>query len=167
MKAPNVYVDMDGNEIALDALDAGERQLAARLRRRAHTHPDWCDFDNYSMRVILEFYDARKVSRKAVVRSPVWRIAQDLSGRLGIASGLVRPSDCLGDLEDLIREHFPTERAFCEATGLTKETLTDVLAGRADLSLQTLTEALERIGYRLRIVPVPEEARAEARKRTG
>jgi hypothetical protein len=39
--------------------------------------------------------------------------------------------------------------------------LSHVLAGRKDLSLEALSKALDRIGYRLRIVPA---ARA---KRTG
>jgi hypothetical protein len=36
-----------------------------------------------------------------------------------------------------------------------------VLAGRKDLSLAALEQALDRIGYRLRILPAPQ------RKRTG
>jgi hypothetical protein len=39
--------------------------------------------------------------------------------------------------------------------------LSHVLAGRKDLSLESLGKALERIGYRLRIVPSP------AMKKTG
>jgi hypothetical protein len=45
--------------------------------------------------------------------------------------------------------------------------LSHVLAGRKDLSLAALTKALQRVGYRLRIVPVPERKPAGARKRTG
>jgi len=41
------------------------------------------------------------------------------------------------------------------------------LAGRKDLSLEKLTEALKRIGYRLRIVPAPSQKQTAARKRTG
>lgn len=39
------------------------------------------------------------------------------------------------------------------ATGLSEDMLSHVLAGRQDLSLAAMTKALERIGYRLRIVP--------------
>ena len=85
---------------------------------------------------------------------------------MGIASGLVRPDDYQSDLEELIREKFPTRRAFCEATGLSEGLLRHVLAGRKDLSLAALTAALERIGYRLRILPAPE-LKPEAKKRTG
>jgi hypothetical protein len=167
MKPANVYADLNGNEIALDGLDAEERRLVARLRRRARTHPDWCDFGTHYLRTVAEFYEARGVSRKALVRTAVFRIAQDLSSRLGLASGLVRPSDYRDELEDLIREQFPTRRAFCEATGISEDMLSHVLAGRKDLSLGALNQALERIGYRLRMVPMPERKPAAARKRTG
>jgi hypothetical protein len=36
-----------------------------------------------------------------------------------------------------------------------------VLAGRKDLSLEALTEALRRIGYRLRLVPAPVVAQPQ------
>lgn len=161
VKAANVYVDLDGNEITLNDLDAEERRLLARLRRRARTHPDWCAFDSYWMRAVAEFYDARGLTRKDCVRTAVYRIAQDLGNRLGIAAGLVRPPDYRDQLEELILEHFPSRRAFCEATGLSEDMLSHVLAGRKDLSLGTLTVALRRIGYVLHITA------ALPRKQTG
>src|SRR4051794_4357198 len=123
MKAADVYVDLDGHEIALAALDAEERRLVARLRRRARTHPDWTDFDNYWMRELVAFYDARGVRRPALKERAPYRIAQDLSGRLGIASGLVRSGAYRDELEELIRDHFPSRRAFCEATGIGEDML--------------------------------------------
>ncbi len=167
MSKVKVYVDLDGREICLGHLDAEERKLLARLRRRAATHPDWCDFDNYRFRTITEFYDARGVPRKVSRESVVYRVAQDLSSRLGLACGLIRPDDYQGELEDLIREKFPSRRAFCEATGLAEDMLSHVLAGRKDLSLAKLTGALARIGYRLRIVPAPEGAQPRKQKQTG
>jgi hypothetical protein len=168
MKRLEVYVDLDGREIALTGLDADERRLVARLRRRAQTHPDWTDFENYWMREVGTFFDARGMTRRASRQSAPFRIAQDLSDRLGLAAGLVRPDDYRDELEDLIREKFPSRRAFCEATGLSEDMLSHVLSGRKDLSLAALTKALERIGYRLRILPAPEPpAAAGNRKRTG
>src|SRR5262249_22638630 len=145
----------------LAELDPEERRLVARLRRRARTHPDWCDFDNYWMRTVAAFYDARRMSRKQSRRTVPYRIAQDLSSRLGIAAGLVRPPDYRDELEALISTKFKTRRAFCQATGISEDMLSHVLAGRKDLSLETLTQALQRIGYALHIRPEPEF------KRTG
>ncbi len=161
MPQTNLYVDLDGREICLGHLDAEERKLLARIRRRARTHPDWCDFRNYWGRALAEFYDARRAPRKVSRESAVYRVAEDLWSRLGIAAGLVRPDDYRSELEALIREQFPSRRAFCEATGLAEDALSAFLAGRQDLPLEKLNEALERIGYRLHIIPALE------RKKTG
>jgi hypothetical protein len=169
VKRVDAYIDLDGNEVALDGLDAEERRLVARLRRRARTHPDWSDFGTYWMRAVAEFYDARGLSRSALLRTAAYRVGQDLSNRLGIDAGLIRPPSYRDDLEDLIDTRFPSRRAFCEATGISEDMLSHVLAGRKDLSLAALTKGLGRIGYALHIrpaAPVPAE-RAGRKKRTG
>src|SRR5262245_31206261 len=161
MRQPNVYVDLEGREICLGHLDAEERKLLARIRRRARANPDWDAFDNYWTKAVAAFYDARGVPRTVSRESVVFRVAQDLSGRLAVAAGLARVGDYRDELEELIRAHFPSRRAFCQATGLSEDMLSHVLAGRKDLSLEALTRALGRIGYELRITPAPQ------RKRTG
>ncbi len=161
MKRTETYVDLDGNEISLSHLDAEEQRLVSQLRRRARSHPDWCDFDTYWMRAVAEFYDERELKRSQSRQTAAYRIGQDLGNRLGIAAGMIRPADYRDQLEDLICNHFPSSRAFCKATGLAEDMLSHVLAGRKDLSLQSLCKALERIGYRLRILPGPPP------KRTG
>jgi len=160
MKGANNYVTVSGQAVDIGNLGAEERKLLARLRRRARTHADWNDFNNYWMREVAAFYDARRVSRSQSRQSPVYRIAQDLASRLGIATGMVRAPDYRVELEALIRNHFPNRRAFCKATGLSEDMLSHVLAGRKHLSLAALTDALDRIGYRLMITPA-------VRKRTG
>ncbi|HEV3256894.1 MAG TPA: hypothetical protein VG013_08455 [Gemmataceae bacterium] len=157
------YVDLYGNRISLADLDAEERGLVARLRRRAQAKPGWCEFRNLAMHAVGEFYDGRGVSRKKVSQTPVFRIALDLGNRLGIAEGKVRPPDerdYRDQLEQLVLQ-FPSRAAFCKAAGISQDMLSHVLAGRKDLSLEALTKALGRIGYRLAIAPMPD------RKRTG
>jgi hypothetical protein len=161
MRRADVYVDLDGREICLGHLDGEERKLLARIRRRARTHPDWCDFRNYWTDAVAEFYDARRVPRKVSRQSAVYRVAEDLSSRLGIAAGLVRPDDYRSELEALIREQFPSAQAFCAATGIAEGTLSAFLAGRKDLPVDRLGEALARSGSRMRILPAVE------RKKTG
>jgi hypothetical protein len=162
MRDIDSYVNLRGQQVALGGLDAAERKLLARLQRRARTHPSWTDFGNYWMREVADFYDARGMPRAEARQSPVYRIAQDVCSRLGIAAGLVRAPDYRVELEDLIRQRFRTRRAFCEASGLSEAMLSHVLAGRKDLSLVSLSKALDRIGYRLNIVPT-----VAAKKRTG
>lgn len=63
MRWAKVYVDLDGNQISLEHLDAEERKLLNRIQRRARTHQDWDAFDNYWTREVRRFYDARGMSR--------------------------------------------------------------------------------------------------------
>jgi hypothetical protein len=60
--------------------------------------------------------------------------------------------------DDLVRlvVDVQTRRAFCEATGLSEDMLSHVLRGRKDVSIGTLTESLQKIGYALAIVPLPK-----------
>jgi hypothetical protein len=161
MARTDVYVDRKGREIVLTGVDREERQLIARLRRRARMHSDWTDFGNYWTRVVAAFFDARGLTRSAMRRTAAYQIAQDLGSRLGIAAGLIRPPDYRDDLEELIREEFASRSAFCAVTGIAEDALDAFLAGRQELPLDTLSPALEKIGYRLQI------HRASGRKRTG
>jgi hypothetical protein len=161
MKHTDPYLDLAGTPISLADLDAEERRLLARLRRRARTHPDWNDFDKYWVQAVAAFYDARGMSRAASRRTAVYRVAQDLSSRLAVAAGLARPPDYRDQLDELIRTQFSSRRAFCEAAGLAEDLLSHVLAGRKHLSLETLCRALKRIGYQLQFTPVSRQ------KRTG
>lgn len=157
MTQPDVYIDVRGREWSLAGLDGEERTLVADLQERARTYPDWNDFDNYWTRKITAFYDQRGVPRSQTVRCTVFKIAQDLSGRIGIAAGYIRPSDYRDELDDLIRNRFSTRQEFCDATGLGEEELGQVLARRKHLSMEALTEALGRIGYTVRITPCAAE----------
>jgi hypothetical protein len=150
------YVDMDGHELSLVHLDPEELNLARKLIRKATKSPDWCDFDSFWSKAVQQFYSDRGVPGVVIIQTTVYQIAADLSSRLGIASGFVRPDDYLGDLEQIIRDRFnDTNRAFCKATGLSEDMLSHVLAGRKDFSMQSLAQALDRIGYALRIQRKP------------
>jgi hypothetical protein len=161
MKNAEIYTTWRGWQIPLDGLDADERRLLGRVRRRARTRPDWCDFGNWWVEELAAFYDARGLTRAQSRQTPLYRVAQDLCSRLGVAAGVVRPPDYRVELEELIEERYTNRREFCKATGLSEAMLSHVLAGRKDLSLPALSKALARIGYRLAIAPVAK------RKRTG
>jgi hypothetical protein len=168
MRAADDYVDLDGNAYALAGLDPEERRLIASLRRRAKLRPDWSAFANYWTAAVPAFYQARGTARLAATQTLGWRIAQDLSARLGIAAGVIRRPDYRDELEGLILEHFRSPRAFCKATGLSERSINEVLAGRQGPSLEALARALARIGYRLRIAPAAERTPSpRPRKRTG
>lgn len=157
------YTDLKGREVSTAALDDEERKLVVRIKRRAKTHPDWNDFENYWTGAIGEFYDERGVPRKQARKSAVYRIAQDLGSRIGIEQGYVRRSDYRDELASLIRERFNSQREFCNATGLSEDMLSHVLARRKHLAIDTLTDALERIGCTLRIMEVEPAETADGK----
>ncbi|MCH7990211.1 MAG: hypothetical protein IID46_13810 [Planctomycetes bacterium] len=158
MIQPLIYMDFRGNPISLAYLDDEERKLIDRLKRRSHTHRDWNDFENYWTKRIAELYDKRGVPRKESCKTAVFKIAQDLGSRIGIEQGLVRVPDYRSELGALIREKFKNRREFCKATGISEDMLSHVLARRKHLAIDTLEEALKKIGCTLRIVPLPTES---------
>lgn len=161
MKKTSKHVDLDGREWPLEELDQDERRLIAKLQKAMKKHQNskseplqkWCDFDNHWLPLVLAFYKAKGVSRKEIVQTPVFQIAQDLSGRLAVSLGLAKKPDYRSGLSEIIDSQFKSRREFCEATGLTEDMLSHVLAGRKDLSIEALTNALDRIGFTIRFVP--------------
>ncbi|HWY85526.1 MAG TPA: hypothetical protein VNX28_02315, partial [Gemmataceae bacterium] len=104
------------------------------------------------------YYDAKGQTRHVTVHCTLFRVAQDLASRLGVEQGRIRKPNPRPDyreqIEHIIREKFSTQRGFCQETGISEDLLSHVLAGRKHLGMDTLTNALERIGYRIKIVPV-------------
>ena len=152
------YTDLHGRTLDLTALDAEERSLLSRLRERAAQGPGWNEFDAFWWRELVALYDGRGISREESIRSPLYRVARDLSSRLAITEGVVRQPDYRDELADLIRRRFKTRRAFCDATGLSPDMLSHVLARRKHLSMESLQQALDGIGCALRIVPAEDAA---------
>src|SRR5262249_23427937 len=135
----------------LAELDADERRLVDRLRRRAQSNPDWNDFDNFWPNEIRQLYRPRGLTNKEMIPTAVYQIAADLSSRIAPDAGLVRRSDYRDEIEDIIRTRFRTRRAFCKATGLSEDMLSHVLARRKHLAVDTLQGALEKIGFTIRL----------------
>ena len=149
----SIYTALNGQAFALADLDADERKLVDDLVTRERTSTSWAEFRNYYIHTVGDFYLARGLSRREVGTAAAWLIAQDLNGRLMIRLGLAVPSDYRDRLNELIRSAFPTQRAFCDATGLSEDLVSHVLSKRKHLGIDTLSGALEKIGYRLQIVP--------------
>ena len=69
---------------------------------------------------------------------------------------MARPVDFRDEIAQLINQRFGTGRKFAEATGLSEEEVSDLIATRKTATPDTLHEALGRIGYALHIAPVRE-----------
>ena len=152
------YQDIKGQIHSLVHLDANERELLRQLQHRAAGTITWNEFSTYWMAAVRDFYEARGLNRQEIQRTVAFRIAQDLDSRLGIASGMVRRADYRDELEQLIRSRFKTRRSFCEATGLSEDMLSHVLSKRKHLAIDTLADALARVGYSIHIVEAPKSA---------
>ncbi|MBL8826598.1 MAG: hypothetical protein JNM18_06395 [Planctomycetaceae bacterium] len=147
------YTDLRGTVFSLSGLESDERTLIARLKKQSERVADWTEFRNFWMAEVSQFYTAKGLSRREIIESVGYRIGQDLASRLGIAQGKMRPPDYRSDLELLILSKFQTRKEFCDATGLSEDMLSHVLARRKHLAIDTLTEALAKIGYSLHIMP--------------
>lgn len=158
MSHPEPYTDIRGTAIPLCELDVDELALVKHLCDFVASSPTWNEFGNFYMPTVGNFYAARGLSRRETTETVPWRIAQDLYARIGLAEGQVRAPSYRGELELLILKRFKTRRAFCEATGLSEDMLSHVLAGRKNLSIDALTEALGRIGYGVHIAPLSNTA---------
>ena len=154
----NAYSDLYGNPIDTSSLDDEERRLVEELERFAEDHSDirTGEYWNFYIRRVGDFYERRGLTRRETTKTAVWRIAQDIRGRMMIAAGLARRGDYRDDLEHLILKRFPSRRAFCEASGITEDMLSHVLAKRKHLSIDTLSDALANIGYAIQITQMPD-----------
>ena len=155
------YVALRGDVIAIACLTVAEQEFVAKLKRQANQLGDWNEFENYWTHGLADFYKESGLTRKQIRDRGVYRIAQDLGSRLAVEAGIARLPDYRDELSTLIRTRFKTRREFCQATGLSEDMLSHVLAGRKHLAIDTLAEALGRIGFTLKIMPVqPVEPKA-------
>jgi hypothetical protein len=154
----NKYYDFRGQVVDTSSLDDEERRLVDDLEQFAKDHSDarTGDYHNFYVRRVGDFYLARGLTRYEVTRTIVWRIAQDINGRLMLAAGLAKRRDYRDELERLILTKYKTRRAFCAATGLSEDMLSHVLAKRKDFGIHTLADALAKIGYGIHISQTPD-----------
>jgi hypothetical protein len=151
MNPNNSYLTVKGTVLDLSTLDAEESSLVGRLRQDARALDDWNAFDNFGFNEVVTFYDARGLPRRTTCKSIPYLVCQDLSNRVAIKAGLARLPDYRDELEELIRSKFKTRKAFCDATDISESLLSHVIHRRKDLAIDTLEQALGKIGYQLRI----------------
>jgi transcriptional regulator with XRE-family HTH domain len=147
---------LTGRTLDLRELPAKERDALSELHRLYDTRPGWADFARRWPQLLRERVWGRK---KVPVGAPLYRVAQDLELRLGVAEGRIAPPDYRDHLADLIEEKFKTRAAFCQATGIDPGNLSHVLAGRKDFSLEVLKKVVEVLDVQLDLVPRAEAFR--------
>ena len=157
MKPLPGHTTLKGEVISLEGLGEDESNVLGELHVFLKESKDWNAFSNLAIQRIGAFYELRGLTRSEIIKTPLYRVAQDLGRRLALDQGLLQaPAAKPGyreQLSRLIREKYHTRRGFCRDTGISEDLLSHVLAGRKHLAIDTLENALERIGYRIKIVP--------------
>ncbi len=151
----NTYLDLRGKSIDLSALAPEELLLFQQLQADV-VRLDSAAYRNHWVTQVSNLLSRRGLSKSAILSSTLYRLAQDLGSRQQVQRGEARVADYRDELEGIVLGQFKTRRAFCEATGLSEDMLSHVLARRKHLAIDTLTEALGRVGYRLTIAPLSQ-----------
>jgi len=157
MKQADKYIDLKGREISLVELTSLERTLIAEMMIAADSATDWSEFSNLWPMKVAGLYASQNLTRPKIRHTVVYHVCQDLGSRFAVSRGLARRLDYRDELASLIEQRFRTRREFCEATGLSEDMLSHVLAGRKHLAINTLEESLHRIGYSLHIAPAASQ----------
>src|SRR2546425_1998673 len=140
-----VFQTITGRALDLERLDAKEREFLAAVQARYEKEAAWSAFAAWWPKAL------RRSGLSA--ESVAYRICQDLEARLGIAQGKVAAPDYRDYLADLIDERYGSRYRFCKTTGVDPGHLSRTLAGRSELSLQTLQRILEQLDAALVIEP--------------
>ncbi len=146
------YHTITGRSIPLAQLSQQEKDFLSRVQHKYHAPLDWTRF--------AAWWNKEFTRTGLSLKSPVYRICQDLEARLGIQQGSVSPPDYRDFLADLIDEQFGSRQEFCRTTGVDAGQLSRVFAGRADLSLRALQKVLEVLKAQL-VIQTLEQAREQ------
>lgn len=150
------HTTLRGVELDLTALTTEEVALLDQARQAYDESPEWHAFKQKWLSEVLALYDRQKLPRREAVSKPLYRAVQDLGSRLMVQGGYAKMPSYREQIAAIIEAKFETRREFCEATGLSEDMLSHVLKGRKDVSIGTLTESLQKIGYAVAIVPLPK-----------
>lgn len=148
MKTTN-YITLKGEEINIEDLPSGHKEILREVAEYFKESPDWNDFSNFwlgKMRIL-----SQNGNRKELARSPLFRVFQDMASRLGINQGYMRLGDYRDYLAMIIDRDFPSRYAFCQKTGLNEAFLSHILKKEKNLSISKLQDAMNKAGYNVKI----------------
>ena len=129
-----IYHTITGRAYDLEQLNQEERLYLTAVLEWYRESPEWSAFSaKWSA-----LFDETSLDEA----SPTYRICQDLEARIGIQQGAVSPPDYRDYLVDLIEERYGSRYRFCKETGVDPGHLSRVLAGRAELSIESLRKHL-------------------------
>lgn len=152
------HTTLHGLNLDLASLTQEEAAVLDQAHRAYLESPEWHEFKQKWLNEVLRIYDRQNLPRREAITRPLYRAVQDLGSRLMVQGGYAKMPNYREQIQAIIEAKFENRREFCEATGLSEDMLSHVLRGRKDVSLATLTDSLQKIGYALAIVPLPRTA---------
>ena len=113
----NTHTDLRGQTIDLSVLDREETQMYEQLQVDA-VRMDSATYRNHWISQVTRLLSGRGLTKAAIVRSPLYRLAQDLGSRQQVERGEARVPDYRDQLEGIIVSQFKTRRAFLRSDGI-------------------------------------------------
>ena len=155
------YEDLSGRRWSLSSLTPRERRFLRSFVRRVNEGVSWSDLcGSWRVKLLKLFHG---LSRKDVVRLPLYALCQDIESRVGIDQGFFRQRDYRDDLAEMIQRKFPSRYRFAKRARIDEAMLSRVLHKKAHLSIDKLESALVPLGYRVALVRSSPRAAAVKR----
>lgn len=151
------YRTITGRRLDLTELSSQEQAVLSALIAEHGKKPDWREFSRFWQRLLQPVLS--KVPAKERSRHLLYKIAQDLEMRLGIAQGRVAEPDYRDYLADRIEEKYGSRYRFSKETGIPEAFLSQVLSGKKDFSMETLRRAARALDLGLALLPTGDLSR--------
>ena len=148
------YRTLTGREVDTSSLNSKQRktfELLLELHKLGMARKDFSNRHQAELKKALP-----KLDPDERFKHPLYRIAEDLEMRLGIAQGLIAPPDYRDYIAEAIEEKYGSRYKFCKETGVSQSLLSQVFAGKKDLSLSKLKEIADLLGLKLVLMPLKE-----------
>jgi len=150
----SIYRTLTARSIDPTTLPVDEQKLFSQLLEESQKSPDWVTFSVFWTKLLRDVL--RGLPPENRTKHPLYKMAQDLEMRLGIAQGAVAEPDYRDYLIDRIEEKFGSRYRFCKATGIPEAELSQVLSGKKSFSVKRLVEAARALDMGLVLMPKAE-----------
>jgi hypothetical protein len=148
----NPYKTITGRTLDVSVLSSTEKRALETLTEAYDRRPDWEEFSDLWQDTLRPILSKLRPPEKRT-RHPLYRIAQDLEMRLGIAQGAVAEPDYRDYLLDQIEDQFGSRYRFCKKADIPEAFLSQVLSGKKDFSVEMLRRAARTLNLGLALLP--------------
>lgn len=144
------YVTLDQEIFNISELPEAQKALYEEVFESFKQRPQWPEFQNLWLLKINNLL-RNTLSRSEIIKTPIYKICQDMDSRLGIEQGFMRQADYRDILAKIIYENYSSRYKFCKAVGIDEAFLSNVLNKKKSFSIENLEKILAKIGYEIEI----------------